>query len=117
MSVHRHEFTTLISDELDLEWEWCTRCGAVRHAGATFTPGAHQRETIVPDSDIPIPDDLTELAERFGFVVCIERGTEVDDDVWGVMAYGGAAGDDLVATGSNPLEAIAKARAIMLTWE
>lgn len=66
---------------------------------------------------IPIPDDLKALAEKHGGVLTIEQGEEVDDVIWGVLFWGGASGDDIVATGSTPTEAIDRARAIMQKWE
>lgn len=117
MPICTHEYTTLLSDEMELEWEWCIRCGCIRHAGQSFTPGKHQREAIVPDSAIPIPDDLKALADKHGGVLAVEEGVEVDDRVWGVFFYGGASGDDIVAGGSTPTEALDRARAIMQKWE
>lgn len=53
---HKHEWTPLAREETpgDVEhdgqlWSWCIKCGRLKLGRMIFTPGPHQRKTIVED--------------------------------------------------------------------
>lgn len=49
---HKHEWTPIspeLGDEPRETWYWCIRCGRLKLGKMIFTPGPHQRKTIVED--------------------------------------------------------------------
>lgn len=57
MPRHKHIWTPIAPETNNAEiqeydgdiWHWCIRCGRLKLDDQIFTPGTHQKETIVPD--------------------------------------------------------------------
>jgi hypothetical protein len=57
MTRHKHVWTSIAPEvnEAELQeydssiWYWCIRCGRLKLDETVYSPGQHQRETIVPD--------------------------------------------------------------------
>jgi len=50
--THKHRFTAIAPEYPYPDakiWQWCIRCGTLKLGSEKFSPGAHQKATIIAD--------------------------------------------------------------------